>query len=239
MSLLVSLLLVVVAIVVIVINTSQYRAVSCSNYDVRIEQAEIICCAPAKENDYNIANSNSPGTVSGSICVDEDAAAAEVIDSPNDNLQKVIDFFSSKGELTPKQVAGIAGNAKVESGLDPAKIQGGAIAPKGYKPVPGVGFGLFQWTDGERQRCLAELARLTGRDITDLYLQLDFAWSELQSGYAGALSRVKLAKTPEDAAVYFHDHYLGSGDSRKRVIVSRGGNAEEIYRSRRFVPATP
>jgi Phage tail lysozyme len=60
-----------------------------------------------------------------------------------DNIEKVLNYFMAKG-LTLAQAAGFVGNMMQESGVDPRKIQGGAIADDSYQMQNGVGFGLIQ-----------------------------------------------------------------------------------------------
>jgi len=147
----------------------------------------------------------------------------------NDNLEKILRYFVGKG-LTLQQAAGIAGNLQQESGFNPAKIQGGAIADDNYVPVLHIGFGIAQWTQPKsRQDGLVALSQSTNRKITDLSLQLDYMWQELTTGYAGAVSDLKQQTTPEDAAYIFHKDYEGSNDSEAAVKKVRGGNAINIY----------
>ena len=146
----------------------------------------------------------------------------------NSNAEKMWIYLGNKG-LTAEQIAGILGNFKQESGFDPAIIQGGAIAGPGYVPVNGVGFGIAQWTFTSRQAPLVALAQSTNRPITDLSLQLDYLWQELNSTHAHALASLKGATTPEDAAYVFHRDFEGSADSPTTVALVRGGNARMLY----------
>lgn len=146
----------------------------------------------------------------------------------NDNLEKILRYYVGKG-LTLAQAAGIAGNYQQESSFDPAMIQGGDIADDNYTPVNSVGFGIAQWTFTDRQQPLVDLAKSSNRKITDLSLQLDYSWQELNTNRAGALVTLKEATTPEDAAYVFHRDFEGSNDSEEFVKSVRGGNAKEIY----------
>ncbi|HEX7484244.1 MAG TPA: phage tail tip lysozyme [Candidatus Saccharimonadales bacterium] len=148
--------------------------------------------------------------------------------SGNSNAEKAWIYLGNKG-LTAEQIAGILGNFQAESGMDPAIIQGGAIAGAGYAPVNGVGFGIAQWTFTSRQAPLVALANSTGRQITDLSVQLDYLWQELNSTHAHALASLKGATTPEQAAYVFHRDYEGSADSEAQVIANRGGGARLMY----------
>jgi hypothetical protein len=146
----------------------------------------------------------------------------------NSNAEKAWLFFGSKG-LTAEQIAGILGNLRAESGMDPAIIQGGAIAGPSYTPVNGVGFGIAQWTFTARQAPLVALAKSTNRPITDLSLQLDYLWQELNGSHAYALASLKATNTPEQAAYVFHRDFEGSADSEAQVIANRGGGARLLY----------
>lgn len=146
----------------------------------------------------------------------------------NSNAEKIFLYLTEKG-LTAEQAAGVLGNFQQESGFDPAIIQGGAIAGANYTPVNSVGFGIAQWTFTARQGPLVNLASSTGRSVTDLSLQLDFLWQELNGTHARALASLKTANTPENAAYVFHRDFEGSADSEATVVLVRGGNARTLY----------
>lgn len=145
----------------------------------------------------------------------------------NDNIEKVLRYYVGK-DLLLVQAAAIVGNMMQESGVNPAKIQGGAIADVTYKMTPGVGFGLVQWTTGGRQQGLTTFAG--ARPITDLGVQLDYTWKELNESYKGTLDKLKAEKLdPVKAAIIFHDGYERSADSDETVKNVRGGNATRVY----------
>ncbi len=158
--------------------------------------------------------------------------------SGKDNLEKILTFFMQKG-LTLAQATGIAGNLMVESRLEPTIIQGGGHATPGtnFTPTPGVGFGLAQWTTGDRQRGLMEETRRLGVDITDLGGQLSYAWKELSESYSSTLTALKATTDPVDAAVVFHDGYERSADTKAAVVNNRGGNAQKFYATYSDAPA--
>lgn len=147
----------------------------------------------------------------------------------NDNLEKILRFYVGKG-LSLAQAAGIAGNFKAESGFNPAVIEGGAIAPDDYTPVNGVGFGLAQWTFSGRQQPLMELAKSTNRKVTDLSLQLDYSWQEMEGGTGKfSLEEYKQITEPDEAAYIFHRDFEVSADSREAIQDNRMNPAKEIY----------
>lgn len=169
--------------------------------------------------DKNACNANVVSTDPGTV-------------AEGDNLQTILKYFTGKG-LTLAQAAGIAGNMKQESGFDPAIIQGGKRAGPDYKPVNGVGFGLVQWTFTSRQQPLVDLAKKTNRKITDITLQLDNVWRELNGGYKKTLQALVKTNDPVQAAIIVHGPpwpgYEASADSASFVRRVRGGNAQKYY----------
>lgn len=95
--------------------------------------------------------------------------------SGNDNLQKIYNYFLGKG-LTDIQAAGIVGNISRESGGFPQRKQGRPETelypdPSGIS----VGWGIIQWTPGNKVIGIAKQAGTTG-SIGDLATQLDIVW---------------------------------------------------------------
>lgn len=180
-------------------------------YDQGIRYYSVVSCPPEGDS------ASTTGT-SGALSADAEA-----------NLRAILEYFTGKG-LSLASAAGIAGNIQAESSFDPAKIQGGAIAPADYQPVNGVGFGLAQWTFTSRQQPLVDYANSRGESVTSLAVQLDYMWTELTSGYSSVLMALNDNKSdPVQAAVIFHDGYERSADSPATVISKRGGNATTIY----------
>ncbi|MEI6228494.1 MAG: phage tail tip lysozyme [Candidatus Saccharibacteria bacterium] len=194
-------------------------------------------------------------------CIDASQSSQTTIKRSADfyeNAKSIATFFTKKG-LSLSVAAGIVGNFNQESGLNPAKIQGGAIAPDDYKPVNKKGFGLAQWTFTSRQAPLVALGESTGRKITDLGLQLDYVWKEMTSGsYNAMMQQLKAIKdednfgsasAPMAAAIIFHGWtkhigtnqkiqdvnfkkrgFEGSRDTGDFIVKVRGGTAEEVYK---------
>lgn len=150
----------------------------------------------------------------------------------NDNTEKVLNFFMSKG-LTLAQASGAVGNMMQESGVRPDIIQGGATADENYRMQNGVGYGLIQWTFTARQAPLQAKIDEMGMKITDIEPQLEYIWDELNDSYQHTLEAVRQADNPVDAAVAFHGPpvpgYEASADSPGFVRTVRGGNAQEVH----------
>lgn len=166
----------------------------------------------------------------------------------NKNAEAILRNLTAKG-LTLAQATGFIGNMKQESGLNPAIIQGGAIAPPSYSPQNGTGFGLVQWTFTSRQRPLVALASSTSRPVTDINLQMDYVWQEVNASYKSTLQALTASSsiTPTQAAIIVHGKtpstrndprfanapslgYEASADSANGVVDVRGGNAEYFYK---------
>ena len=89
-----------------------------------------------------------------------------------ESAREIYEYLISKG-FTPESACGILGNIEQESGFYTSATNG-------------THFGLCQW-GGERFAGLSELATDRSKKWTDLQVQLDFLWSELE----GKMSKVK------------------------------------------------
>lgn len=98
------------------------------------------------------------------------ADSAGVTLEGKDNIQKGFNYFIAKG-LTPIQSAGIIGNLRQESGMN----------PKSKQLNGGPGRGLAQWTVTERWVDLQAFAKNKKQDPLSLNLQLDFIWHEMNN----------------------------------------------------------
>lgn len=187
------------------------------------------------ETVINGVKNGSPSTTpnsqsdSNGCCTD---SASTVQLAGKDNIEKVLNFFMAKG-LTLAQASGGVGNMMQESGVDPRKIQGGAIADENYQMQDGVGFGLIQWTFTGRQAPLKAKAEQMNKKVFEIEPQLEYIWDELNGAYKHSLEAIKKAENPVDAAVAFHGPpnpgYEASADSAEKVRSVRGGNAQKIY----------
>lgn len=170
------------------------------------------------------------------------------------NLERILNYFVDRG-LSLAQASAIAGNIKQESYWNPTRIEVistntyGPYAREDYVPVVGVGFGLIQWTDDERQPNLVEYANETNRAYIDMDMQLDFIWKELtsktinslpaklnstlkpmqevRSQEAGAGS-VAMMEIVEKYARIFHDNYEISADPKKFETL-KSSRIDEYY----------
>ena len=108
----------------------------------------------------------------------------------NDNAEKIWNFFKSKG-LTDEQTAGIMGSLWGESNhFQPDLVEAGN----------GIGYGIAQWSFGRRTN-LENYAKEKGKPISDLGVQLNFLWQELEGPENRALNMVKSASTVREATI--------------------------------------
>lgn len=129
------------------------------------------------------------------------------------NEATVYYYLSQKG-LNDVLIAGILGNLKAESSVNPSCIQGGRDDPYDY--TPGHAIGMIQW-DGGRHKKLVEYTQSIGTEWNDINAQLDFLWGEfdrqaaqenpyttyqwIRSDYS--YDAFMSCSTPEDAAYVF------------------------------------
>lgn len=163
------------------------------------------------------------------------------------NIEAILRFFTGKG-LSLAAASGFVGNMTQESRVNPRAVQPGKIAQDdNYQPVNGTGFGLVQWTYTDRQAPLVALARSTNRNTTDMSLQLDYVWQELNAGYQQTLSKLNTPGiTPEQATIIIHGNtahtsshpafaiapklgYEASGDSPETIFKLRVPPAVAAY----------
>jgi len=108
----------------------------------------------------------------------------------NDNAEKIWNFFKSKG-LTDEQTAGVMGSLWGESNhFQPDLIEAGS----------GIGYGIAQWSFGRRTN-LENYAKERGKPESDLGVQLNFLWQELEGPENRALNMVKSASTVREATI--------------------------------------
>ena len=152
-----------------------------------------------------------------------------------DNIEKALGFYMGQG-FNLAQAAGIVGNYIAESGVDPAKEEGGRIVDDSYVPKHGTGIGIAQWTWRDRQGPLVAFLASQGVGITSLSGQLSFSMEEMRTTHKAAFDAVKAAATPLDAAYQFHKYYEGSNDDLEQIRKNRGGNAEKLYEAYKNSP---
>jgi hypothetical protein len=151
----------------------------------------------------------------------------------NSNEEKVWNYFRSK--LEAKQTAALMGNFSVESGFNPKSYNPSTTTDN---PDPSRAFGLVQWNDG-RQTSLRALADKRKLPITDLGVQLDFAWSELTGSYSSSvLDPIKNSDDLATMVQIVNLHYEVSGtddkprlDAATRILTDYGSSDSDLTTS--------
>ena len=135
--------------------------------------------------------------------------------SPEGRRKQAYDFFVSKG-YTPEQSLGIIGNLMQESYADlRTKVKGDNDAS----------YGIAQWRDSR----LKDLKRVRKDDWDTLDGQLEFIHWELNNTESRAYSKLKEARTPEEAALLFSKWYeRPSLDPKINNNVGRANNANKV-----------
>ncbi len=113
-------------------------------------------------------------------CSDESGITALTGD---DNIAKIFNYFLPKG-YKDFQIAGMLGNMKHESGIQPQVVQGkpGQVTTvESLTPAQlsnsKLGYGIVQWTP---VRKMIDPVKASGKDPNDLGAQLDFLWEQLE-----------------------------------------------------------
>ncbi|HYH75679.1 MAG TPA: phage tail tip lysozyme [Candidatus Saccharimonadales bacterium] len=150
-----------------------------------------------------------------------------------DNIEKAYNFFIGKG-MTKMQAAGILGNLRQESfDVTPTAQQDGSKDPF---PKNEVGFGIAQWTFTSRQAPLVALAKKQGKPPTDLGVQLDYLWAELNGTHRHALDEMNKPENKNNvgnSTFAFHEKFEGSADTYE-MILHRVDLANEVFNNPKY-----
>lgn len=137
-------------------------------------------------------------------------------DVGGEGAEKMYKFLKGK-DLSDNQVGAIMGNLQQESELDPTAVN----------PSSGA-FGIAQWL-GARKTGLDKFAKSEGKKNTDLDVQLDYLWKEMQSDYesnnlknAGWSKGASLEKNTEAFATGFERMGANEAMMSKRVSNAKG-----------------
>lgn len=179
------------------------------------------------------------------VFIADSQATAAAAQKKEESIEKTIwDFFIGKG-LNSYAVAGIMGNLKSESNLDPQNLQNAfesrlSMSDAEYTTrtdngsylnfvYDSAGYGLSQWTFWSRKKALLEYARSSGKSIGNLGMQLDFMWNEMQ-GYTVLMKTLKSAVSVRQASNSMLTVYLRPADQGTAVQNRRTGFGEEFYK---------
>lgn len=124
--------------------------------------------------------------------------------------------------MEPHVAAGFVGNFMVEAGptINPAIVGDG-----------GAALGMAQWNN--RRPALIAFARARGKDPTDIDVQIDFLFHELETSEAGAAQRIFQAQTAQEAAQLVSDLYERPGIPHMTRRVAHAAAVMQQYQSGR------
>lgn len=159
--------------------------------------------------------------------------------STNGNAKIIWDFLKGKG-LNDYAVAGIMGNLKAESALNPTNLQGTYEKKLGFTDATytaavddgsydnfvqdKAGYGLAQWTYWRRKQNLLDYAKKAGASIGDLTMQLEFLWKELQ-GYKSVMNTLNSASSvleASNAVLLNYERPANQGETAQKKRASYG-----------------
>lgn len=140
-------------------------------------------------------------------------------------------------------VAGLMGNLKAESNLNPRNMQNSYEKKLGFTDdtyttavdsgaygrfcVDKVGFGIAQWTSDGRKKALYNSRGK--RSIGDLDMQLEFLWKELTSSYKGVLDVLISATSVREASDVVLTKFERPRDQSEAVQIKRAAYGQEFY----------
>lgn len=179
--------------------------------------------------------------------------------STTDNAKIIWDFLKGKG-LNDYAVAGLMGNLKAESSLNPRNLQNShekklGLTDDDYTVAVDngtydnfvkdkAGYGLAQWTYWSRKQNLLNYARDKGASIGDLTMQLEFLWKELR-GYKSVMKTLNGATSileASNAVLKGYEKPANQGESVQKKRASYGQTYYDKYAVKQeaeFVPYEP
>ena len=157
-------------------------------------------------------------------------------------------------------VAGLMGNLKSESGLNPQQVQGdftdGDVTSKNYtKDVDskkiskddfihhgphGGGYGLAQWTSAGRKQGLYEyIVEQKKKSIGDLNSQLEYLYKELSTAYKTVFNGLKKATSVREASDLVLKKFERPKNQGEEVQVKRADTGMYYYNKYHKVAVNP
>ena len=171
----------------------------------------------------------------------------------NTTAEKIWNFLIAKG-LNECGVAGLMGNMKAESALNPMNLQQTYERKLGHTDASYTaavdagtytnfvkdcaGYGLAQWTYWSRKEKLLNYARSRKASIGDLETQLCFLWKELGESYGSVLTTLKNAKTILEASNAVLLNYERPANHGTSVQKARAAYGQEFFDKFASKPST-
>lgn len=157
------------------------------------------------------------------------------------NAQMIWDKLRTAG-LSEAGTAGLMGNLKAESDLDPENLQNSFEGKLGYSDSgytsavdfgtythfadDGAGYGLAQWTYPTRKASLLAYAKDRQKSVGDLDMQIDFLLRELRADYADLLQMLCDADDVRMVSDAVLMQFERPSDTSESVKVKRAGFAQ-------------
>ena len=143
--------------------------------------------------------------------------------------------------MTAAGAAGLMGNLKAESNLDPQNLENQYERKLGYTDATytaavddgsytnfendAAGYGLAQWTYHTRKAALLAFAKAQGKSIGDLGMQLDFLIREIKSDYPAVwktLTATDSVQAASDAVLLRFERPADTSERVRRLRASFG-----------------
>ena len=168
--------------------------------------------------------------------------------------QYIWSYLKQRG-LSDCGTAGLMGNLFAESGLNPKNLQHTyekKLSMSDAEYTAGIdngtypnfvhdaaGYGLAQWTYWSRKQNLLNYAKQTGRSIGDLTMQLEFLFTELESGYKNLLQILKSTDSVLEASNAVLFQFERPANQSLEVQNKRASYGQEYYSKFAGVPQQP
>lgn len=189
---------------------------------------------------YNVISSNSTGTTGKNA----GTASTAVEISTDSTARHIWDRLLAAG-LSEAGAAGLMGNLKAESNLQPNNLQNTFEKKLGFTDATytaavddetytnfandGAGYGLAQWTYHTRKALLFAFARAQGKSVGDLDLQIDFLIREMLNNYPVLFGDLRTATDVRAASDSVLMKYERPADMSETVKQKRAGFAQEFF----------
>ena len=146
--------------------------------------------------------------------------------------------------MTAAGAAGLMGNLKAESNLDPQNLENQYERKLGYSDAAytaavddgsytnfendAAGYGLAQWTYHTRKAALLTFSKAQGKSIGDLGMQLDFLVKELQESFPAVWKTLTTTSSVQAASDAVLLRFERPADTSERVRKLRAGFGERF-----------
>ena len=147
--------------------------------------------------------------------------------------------------LTPAGAAGLMGNLKAESGLNPKNLQNSFEKKLGMSDADytaavdcgayagfvtdGAGYGLAQWTHPDRKAALLAYAKARGRSIGDLDVQIGYLLQELQTVFKSLWDKLRTTASVREASDTVLLDFERPADQSASNCARRAALGQEVY----------